>query len=45
MTGTGTEVFDVRNTISGTVNDTVVQAGRIDSPRIGYRDTQPPDGY
>ncbi|MFC9750500.1 hypothetical protein [Streptomyces niveus] len=38
------EVFDVRNTISGTVNGTVVQAGRIDSPRFGYRDTQSPDG-
>ncbi|MEU9747200.1 hypothetical protein [Streptomyces niveus] len=38
------EVFDVRNTISGTVNGPVVQAGRVDSPRFGYRDTQSPDG-
>ncbi|WP_069622509.1 hypothetical protein [Streptomyces niveus] len=39
------EVFDVHNTISGTVNGTVVQAGRVDSPRFGYRDTQSPDGH
>ncbi|MET9552740.1 hypothetical protein [Streptomyces sp. NPDC006645] len=39
------QTYDVHNNISGTVNGPVVQAGRVDAPRLGYQGTQSPDGH